>query len=250
MSYNADVSLEFQDGTLPGNSTHLGMYSSVLRGACEAGTAASSKQQDSLTIPMPGLTKSDWMTVTPFLYPVIPRATISSWPQLEVLLKVSSQLDIALVLHEADCYLATHVKSLAANQESPQNIWKWLQLADKAGLQQCIPRLAIQAAEVDRAGCAQLSKLQELSLQVLQQLTVVCASSPGQPVEGSKCQKRCSTCSPFAFAAPGQPLPPGVPPPQPSQPSSAFIGGFGVPVPQLASFTLSWVCDKCHTIQS
>jgi hypothetical protein len=33
---------------------------------------------------MPGLKKEDWMTVVPFLYPVIPRATISSWSQLEV----------------------------------------------------------------------------------------------------------------------------------------------------------------------
>lgn len=85
MGYNADLSLEFQDGRLPGNSTLLGIHSSVLRGACEAGTAdAGSSGQQELVIPMPGLKKEDWMTVVPFLYPVIPRATISSWSQLEV----------------------------------------------------------------------------------------------------------------------------------------------------------------------
>lgn len=85
MNYNADLSLEFQDGRLPGNATHLGMHSSVLRGACEAGPAdAGSSEQQEMVIPMPGLKKEDWMTVAPFLYPVVPRATISSWTQLEV----------------------------------------------------------------------------------------------------------------------------------------------------------------------
>jgi hypothetical protein len=163
----------------------------------------------------------------------------------QVLLKVARQLDIPLILHEADSYLSANVNSLVADRESPQNVWKWLHLADRAGVQHCIPLLAARAAGVDRAGCAQLDKLQELSPHVLQQLTVACASNPCRPV-GSKCQKQCSTCHPaFSFGAPAQPIGfAGFAAPAPP------VLTFGAPAPQVSSFTLSWVCDTCHKAQS
>jgi hypothetical protein len=168
----------------------------------------------------------------------------------QVLLKVARQLDIPLILHEADSHLSANVHSLVADQESPQNVWKWLQLADRAGVQHCIPLLAARAAGVDRAGCAQLDQLQELSPHVLQQLTIMCASNPCRPV-GSKCQKQCSTCHPaFSFGTPAQQ--PG-PMPEPVRLGGVPIptfAGFGVPAPQVSSFTLSWVCDTCHKAQN
>lgn len=165
----------------------------------------------------------------------------------QVLLKVAGQLDIPLILHEADSYLSANVNSLVADQESPQNVWKWLQLADRAGVQHCIPVLAARAAAVDRAGCAELSKLQELSPHVLQQLTIVCARHPCWPV-GSKCQMQCSTCHPaLSFGAPAQPIggfPLFAAPAPPAPPV------FGAPAPQVSNFTLSWVCDTCRKAQS
>lgn len=156
----------------------------------------------------------------------------------QVLLKVAGQLDIPLILHEADAQ--------GGYQESPQNAWKWLQLADRAGVQHCIPVLAARAAAVDRAGCAELSKLQELSPHVLQQLTIICAGHPCRPV-GSKCQMQCSTYHPaLSFGAPAQPIggfPLFAAPAPPAPPV------FGAPAPQVSNFTLSWVCDTCHKAQ-
>lgn len=77
---NADVELQFSDGSLPCNSTLLSVFSSVLRGAIEpntAGSNASSKSHNArCTIPMEGLTMAEWLQVAGFLYPVVPAPDI------------------------------------------------------------------------------------------------------------------------------------------------------------------------------
>lgn len=151
------------------------------------------------------------------------------------MLNVGSSLDIDVVLHEADAYLISHAGSLVTDEASPQSIWKWLRLADKAGLHECVSVLAAQAAKEDWEGCTQLSKLQELSPQVLQQLIMAVAAVP---VEGSKLDAACSGCT----AAGG---------------ASAFGGApsgfsFGPPAaarPAQPGFTLSWVCDRCRGVK-
>lgn len=217
MQYNSDVTLQFDDGTLPGNTTLLGMHSSVLRGAMEAeatGAPADSKKRarDSI-IPISGTTKDEWTEVAQFLYPVVPPPTISSWTQLEVLLKVSRALDMPLLLHMADVYMASHADELVSDAEVQPNVWKWLRLADKAGLVECIPVLAKRTAKVDRDACMQLSSLQDLSPTVLQHLIVACASLQPACTLGSTSRLQCFSCSGFGSAR---------------------------------QHTLKWVCDNCN----
>lgn len=205
IEYNADVTLEFEDGTLAANSTLLGLYSSVLRSAVEVeaaaggdGTSTSGGTQDKpcTRIPMPGTKKEDWMLVSAFLYPVLPPCSITSWTQLETLLTVAASFDIPLVLHKADQYLLDHSSELdAETPESEKCVWKWLRLADKAGLQDCLSVLAARAAEVDRQGCAAMERLSDFSVLVLKQLLVACAGQAGAPRVGDACTKSCGNYS-------------------------------------------------------
>jgi hypothetical protein len=203
IDFKADVTLEFQDGTMSANSTLLGLYSSVLRGATEVATAGTagcgtsagsnrSRDSSNITIPMPSTKKDEWMQVAPFLYPVVPPPTINNWTQLETLLKVSSTFDIQLVLHKAEQYLISSISELDAEPTSEKSVWKWLNLADKAGLQECLAVLATRAAAIDRAGCAQLEGLQGLSPPALKQLVVACAQQPGLPRVGELKNMQCS----------------------------------------------------------
>jgi hypothetical protein len=207
IDYNADVTLEFDDGNLAANSTLLGLYSSVLRGAVEVGTAAAggagtsssgSTQNKSAgtRIPMAGTKKKDCLLLSGFLYPVLPPASISSWTQLETLLTLAASYDIPLVLHKAEQYLLDRSSELDADPKSEKSAWKWLMLADKSGLQDCLSVLAAKAAEVDCQGCAAMERLDGLSAPVLKQLLVVCAGQAGAPRVGEKrpmdcCQWSC-----------------------------------------------------------
>lgn len=200
IDYNADVTLEFEDGTLAANSTLLGLYSSVLRGAVEVeaaagggGTSTSGRTQDKprTRIPMPGTKKEDWMLVSAFLYPVLPPSTITSWTQLETLLTVAASFNIPLVLHKAEQYLLDHSSELDAAPESEKCVWKWLRLADKSGLQDCLSVMAAKAPEVDRQGCAAMERLSDYSLLVLKQLLVACAGQAGMPRVGDDCTMNC-----------------------------------------------------------
>ena len=236
MQYDADVQLKFDDGDLPGKSYLLGLHSSVLQGAVEAGTAAAVSNEDSrmATIPMPDIAKQDWMQVAAFLYPVVPPPVISSWSQLEVLLKVASRFDLKQLLHRADAYITAHAGKLVADPKSELCVWKWLRLADKAGLQQCLPVLVDKVVAIDRAACKGLANLQGLSLSVVQLLVVSCASNSALPELGSRRTATCHECQSAPF----------------NQQPYAFgqHGGFGQTQPatvQQTSQTVCWVCDKC-----
>lgn len=67
MSFRADTELQFEDGTVEANSTILSFFSSVLRGAVEAHTAAAAKGSETtktrLVIPIDGVSREEWMQV-------------------------------------------------------------------------------------------------------------------------------------------------------------------------------------------
>lgn len=109
ISCNADVELQFNDGTLMASSAVLGLFSSVLCGAVEAnaGSAQSScksmlgsSKQSSNSIPLKDVTKDEWLEMAAFWYPVVPSPKIEGWTQAEMLLKFGFQFDIKLVLHK------------------------------------------------------------------------------------------------------------------------------------------------------
>lgn len=94
---------------------------------------------------------------------------------------MAAKYDIQRVLHEADKFLAATESIMVAQQDSPNSIWKFLRLADAAGLVQCIPILTDQAVRVDFAGCASAEHQQQLSRSTLQHLitSLVQGKRPG-----------------------------------------------------------------------
>jgi len=200
IAFGADVELQFSDGTLMANSTALSLFSSVLRGAVEAnagkvsgnssGTPNSSssrphkQRKKDNSIPMEGVKKEEWLQVAAFWYPVVPAPTIESWQQAELLLRVGSQFDLQLVLHKVDLYLREHANELtagayaggfafagsSASAPETQTVWKWLQLADKSGLTECLAALGARAAEVDWRACGSDENLQGLSIAAMKEL--------------------------------------------------------------------------------
>lgn len=144
---------------------------------------------------MPDTTKDDWLQAAAFLYPVVPPPVISSWAQLEVLLKVASRFDIQLLLHKSEEYITSNANTLVADPKSEQFIWRWVQLADKSGLQQCLSALADRATFIDRAGCSNVANLAGLTQHALQQLVVSCAGRPGRPALGDTSDMHCYNCS-------------------------------------------------------
>lgn len=94
MRFQSNVELQLDDGTLPASSFALYTFSSVFRNAIEAHSAgnASGQQQlnstDKITIPLPGLSKEQWLRVAAFLYPVVPSPKIVDFDEAEQLLEV------------------------------------------------------------------------------------------------------------------------------------------------------------------
>jgi hypothetical protein len=96
MSFRSDTELQFEDGTVEACSAVLAFFSSVLRGAVEAHTAAPSTNNSSssakIVVPAEGVSKQEWLQVAPFWHPVKPAAVVTdhlSAPgeQAELLLK-------------------------------------------------------------------------------------------------------------------------------------------------------------------
>lgn len=95
MSMDCDVELQLEDGTVPASSFALRMMSDVFRNALDANTTTAAKATGSLdcsasmtTIPLPGVSKEQWMRVAEFLYPVVPSPKIKDWAEAEYLLEV------------------------------------------------------------------------------------------------------------------------------------------------------------------
>lgn len=108
ISANADVELQFDDGTLMASSAVLSLFISVLRGAVEAnaGSAQSScnstpgSSKEGSSIPLKGVAIDDWLEMAAFWYPIVPSPKVEGWEQAEKLLKFGTQFDIKLVLHK------------------------------------------------------------------------------------------------------------------------------------------------------
>lgn len=174
MSIDAEVRLDFSDGYLMASSTALRMASPVLRNALEAHTAGAGSGADNsgssaktsassssngavATIPIDGVTKEEWLEVAAFVYPVVPAPKFASLDQAVRVLGVASKYDLQLALTKVDEYLAASASVMVGRQGSPSNIWRFIQLADDAGLEVCLQVLAARAVDVDRRGCAAAS---------------------------------------------------------------------------------------------
>jgi hypothetical protein len=94
-----DVELKLDDGTMPASFLILRMMSYVFSNALDAQTgcqtATASKATGSsacpvskTTIPLPGVSKEQWLRIAEFLYPVVPSPKIKDWAEAEYLLEV------------------------------------------------------------------------------------------------------------------------------------------------------------------
>jgi hypothetical protein len=97
LSHGSDVRLLFGDEALPGHSHTLSMWSKVVGNALEASTCSSSSSSSSsgtarllgrhssstVSIPMDGTSKDDWLTALSLIYPVLPQPDVT-WENLEV----------------------------------------------------------------------------------------------------------------------------------------------------------------------
>jgi hypothetical protein len=177
--------LKFGEEELQCNSTILGLFSSVLRGAVEAHTAGgknnsskpASTPNSKLQIPVEGVTKEEWLTIAAFWYPVKKAAVVADWDQAQLLLRVGSMFDLAPVLQKADAFITANAISLLKDPESPKSIWKWFILADKCCLQDSLPVLAKRAVLLGRAACSNADNLQALSAAGLRELVAVLSAS-------------------------------------------------------------------------
>jgi hypothetical protein len=194
MSFRSDTELQFEDGTLEASSTVLAFFSSVLRGAVEAHSAATgtgnsavasscsgAKQQEKkIVIPVEGVSKQEWLQVAPFWYPVKPAAVVADWEQAELLLKVGSMFDLQPVLQAADAFIAANASKHLTGKQPEAAIWKWVVLADKSCLRDSVPVLSKLAVFLDRAGCSAADKLQSLSAVTLREFVRVLSSKQSE----------------------------------------------------------------------
>lgn len=107
LSVGCDIELQFEDGTMPANSGALRVFSSVIdhaldaqecqtpakaRKASASSTPATASTDERTIIPLPGVTKEQWLRVAEFLYPVVPSPKIEDWQEAEFLLEVGGLL--------------------------------------------------------------------------------------------------------------------------------------------------------------
>jgi hypothetical protein len=116
MEFCFDVDLRFTNGTLPAGKAHLGMISSVLRGAIEAHNSNSSSSR--LQIGMDGVSTKQWMQLARFLYPVPAPAEVQGWQEAELLLRVGARFEMPLLMQAADCYMVRHTSELVSSEGS------------------------------------------------------------------------------------------------------------------------------------
>jgi hypothetical protein len=164
------------------------------------------------------------MIAASFLYPVVPRPVITGWDQLAAVLHVGSSLDIMLLLDLAATHL-THKSTELGASTATQSVWKWLTLADKAGLSTSCTRALVQrAVRVDRVSCKHTASLDGLSPVVLKQMVAALAVDERiPPTEGARCLKPCSCGMDY----------------------ESYMMSHGPPPHK--DHTLRWVCDACES---
>ncbi len=104
MEFCSDVDLLFTNGIMPAGKAHLGMISSVLRGAIEAHNSNSNSTR--LQISINDVSTEQWMQVARFCYPVPAPEEVQGWQEAELLLEIGAQFDIPLLMQAADRYIA------------------------------------------------------------------------------------------------------------------------------------------------
>lgn len=108
--------LVFDSGdTLPAHSLLLKQWSSVLAGAVHAGSSGEDEGRSDgpLRIPLPGTSKTEWLQVAQFMYPVLVPIPEVSWSNLHVggALVLSAPPFKSLLyahIHTSSCFLSTH----------------------------------------------------------------------------------------------------------------------------------------------
>jgi hypothetical protein len=102
LSVDCDVQLKLDDGVMPAGSTALRMISGVFNNALDAAngcqTSIPSKASSGIpcppvtgsrvSIPLPGVTKEQWLRIAEFLYPVVPCPEIKDWEEADYMLEV------------------------------------------------------------------------------------------------------------------------------------------------------------------
>jgi hypothetical protein len=112
LSVGCDVELKLDDGTMPASSVVLrlmsGVFSNALDAHDECQTSKPAKASRALScstplsasktiLPLPGITKAQWLRIAEFLYPVVPFPKIKDWTKAEYLLEVGG------CVHAAQC---------------------------------------------------------------------------------------------------------------------------------------------------
>ena len=98
LSVGCDVELKLDDCTMPASSVVLRLTSGVFSNALDADCHTPSKQVfgrstspsagKTTNIPLPGVSKEQWLRIAEFLYPVVPSPKIKDWAEAEYLLEV------------------------------------------------------------------------------------------------------------------------------------------------------------------
>jgi hypothetical protein len=97
-----DIELKLDDATMPASSVALRMMSDIFNNALDArtgcstpeptteGRASASDAAGPTILPLPGLTKEQWLRVAEFAYPVAPTPEIKDWAEAEFLIEVGA----------------------------------------------------------------------------------------------------------------------------------------------------------------
>ena len=193
-----DLQLTFDDRQLlPGHSQILGQWSNVLRDVVcmspppthTSSTADtnmtsrshstttttnnnSSSSSSMLTIPLPGTKVSDWLKCMAFAYPSVEPATVN-WDNLEALLLLGDKYDMPVLREKAGVFLTAHIKDITAAEQ----LWKWMKLADKAGLKAAVEMCVTAISLRHRSSCVK-ENLQGLSREGVEMLVCALAAWP------------------------------------------------------------------------
>ncbi|WIA39185.1 hypothetical protein OEZ86_005310 [Tetradesmus obliquus] len=124
---------------------------------------------------MPGTSKDDFLTLAQFMYPILPLPKVS-WDNLEVLLVQGHKWDMQVVLGHAGEFLQANASSLDLSSNSPHYAFKWLQLADAAGLIDACKACVDRIVALDRSSCT-AETLASLSRQTLMLHSAVLAEA-------------------------------------------------------------------------
>lgn len=76
---------------------------------------------------------------------------------------MGKKFDMQLLLHKVDLYLEPRAPEMTRKQPQ-QDYWKWLKLADSAGLTVCVPAIVKRITEGNKHSCTKDENLQGLSV--------------------------------------------------------------------------------------